>query len=261
MTRRTWNDDRQMIAAVAVSAGGISVGLGTLALVRHNPGGSLTGSSTAGAAALLTAGWLAITVGLVMRRRRPGNRVGALLIAAGFAWFVTEWNNPGAGSSLVFTIGLLGYAACPPLVAHAVLSYPGGHLGSRFEAVAVVVAYAGSLVVLGLGPALVFEPADQGCAQCATNLVAIASNAELVEALTRAGVWLGVAWAIALTLLAGWRAVTSTPAARRIRMPVLVPAVTYLGAVAVTYINAIDRGFLSNDERGPTDCGSCRRSG
>ncbi len=248
MTRRTWNDDRQMIAAVAVSAGGISVGLGTLALVRHNPGGSLAGSSTAGAAALLAAGWLAIAVGLVMRRRRPGNRVGVLLIAAGFAWFVTEWNNPGTGSSLVFTIGLLGYAACPPLVAHAVLSYPGGHLSSRFEAVAVVAAYAGSLAVLGFGPALVFEPADQGCAQCATNLVAIASNAELVEALTRAGVWLGVAWAIALTLLAGWRAVTSTPAARRIRMPVLVPAVAYLGAVAVTYVNAIDRGFLSNDE-------------
>ncbi len=248
VTRRTWNDDRQMIAAVAVSAGGIFVGLGTLALVRDGPGGSLTGSSTLGGAALLAAGWLAITVGLVMRRRRPGNPVGVLLVAAGFAWFVTEWNNPAAGSALVFTIGLLGYAVCPPLVAHAVLCYPGGRLGSRVDTTVVVSAYVGSLAVLGLGPALVFEPANQGCAQCPTNLVAVATNAELVEALNRAGVWAGAVWATALTVLAGWRAATSTPAARRIRMPVLVPAVAYLGAVAATYLHSLDRGFLSNDE-------------
>jgi signal transduction histidine kinase len=248
VTRRTWNDDRQMIAAMAVSAGGISVGLGTLALVRGGPGGALTGSSPLAAAGLLAAGWLAITVGLVMRRRRPGNLVGVLLVAAGFAWFVTEWNNPAAGSAIVFTVGLLCYASCPPLVAHAVLSYPGGRLGSRVEAIVVVAAYVGSLAVLGLGPALVFEPADQGCAQCATNLLAITSNAELVEAFNRTGVWLGAAWATALAVLAGWRLVRSTPAARRVRMPVLLPAVAYLGAVAATYVHALDRGFLSNDE-------------
>ena len=145
-------------------------------------------------------------------------------------------------------MGLLGYAVRPPLVAHAVLCYPGGRLGSRVDTTVVVSAYVGSLAVLGLGPALVFEPANQGCAQCPTNLVAVASNAELVEALNRAGVWVGAAWATALTVLAGWRAATSTPAARRIRMPVLVPAVAYLGAVAATYLHSLDRGFLSNDE-------------
>ena len=31
-------------------------------------------------------------------------------------------------------------------------------------------------------------------------------------------------------------------------MPVLVPAVAYLGAVAATYLHSLDRGFLSNDE-------------
>ena len=79
-----------------------------------------------------------------MRRRRPGNLVGVLLVAAGFDWFVTEWNNPAVASAIVFTVGLLSYASCPPLIAQAVLSYPGGRLGSRVEAIVVVTAYAGS---------------------------------------------------------------------------------------------------------------------
>ena len=237
-----------MIAAVATAVCGISVGLGTLALVRHSPGGSLAGSSTLGAAALLVTGWLAITVGLGTWRRHRGNRVGALLVAAGFAWFVTEWNNPGAGSAPVFTVGLLCYTVCPPLVVHAALSYPSGRLASRVETTAVAVAYVGSLGVLGLGVALVFEPGDQGCAQCAANLVAVTGNAGLVEALNRAGVWLGVVWTVVLAVLAGWRLARSTPAARHVRLPVLVPAVAYLGAGAATYVHALDRGFLSNDE-------------
>ena len=79
----------------------------------------------------------------------------------------------------MFTLGLLLYAACPPLVAHAALSYPLG-ASVAYEAVAVVAAYAGTLLVLGLGPALVFDPAEQGCAQCAANLVAITNDPDLV---------------------------------------------------------------------------------
>jgi signal transduction histidine kinase len=237
-----------MIAALAVAAGGILVGSGTLALVRDNSGGSLAGSSALGAAALLVAGWALIAVGLGAARRRPGNRVGPLVVAAGFAWFLAEWNNPGASSSVVFTVGLLCYAGCPPIVAHAVLSYPSGRLGSRLDIAAVATAYAGSFVVLGLGPALVFEPSDQGCSQCATNLVAVASDPELVEAFNRIGVWIGMVSAIVLASLAGWRLFRSTPAARRMRFPVAVPGIAYLGVVASAYAYSTDRGALSNDD-------------
>ena len=237
-----------MIAAVVVSAAGISIGVGTLALVRHSPGSSLGGDSALGAAALLVAGWAMIAAGVGARRRRPGNRVGPLLIIAGFAWFVTEWNNPAAGSSLVFTVGLVGYTACPPLVADAALRYPSGRLGSVAERAVLVSAYVGTLGVLGLGPALFFEPADQGCAQCADNLVAVTSNAELVVALNRAGVWLGVVWSVALAALAVLRLARSTPAARRARITVVLPASAYLGVVAASYLHSLRRGFLSNDD-------------
>jgi signal transduction histidine kinase len=237
-----------MIAAVAVAGGGILVGVGTLALVRDNPDGSLAGSSALGAAALLVAGWALIAVGLGAARRRPGNRVGPLVVAAGFTWFIAEWNNPGANSSVVFTVGLLCYAGCPPIVAHAVLSYPSGRLGSGLDTAAVATAYAGAFVVLGLAPALAFEPADQGCSQCAANLVAIASDPGLVAAFNRVGVWMGMASAIVLAVLAGWRLVRSTPAARRMRFPVAVPGIAYLGAVASAYAYSTDRGALSNDD-------------
>ena len=185
---------------------------------------------------------------MLVQRRRPASRSGVLLAAAGFAWFVSEWNNPGAESPLVFTVGLLFYAACPPLVAHAALSYPSGRLGSRIERSILIVSYTASLVIMGLGSALVFDPVEQGCGQCATNLVAIASKPEWFASFRRVGARLGVAWAIALAFLALWRLARSTPAARRIKAPVLVPAVAYLGAVAASYVHLLNSGpFSFND--------------
>src|SRR3954454_19747967 len=99
-----------VVGALCVWLCGIAVGIGTLLLVRNDPTASLAGSSILGGAGLLIAGWVAITVGLlVWRRRLPP--VPTLLVLAGFAWFVTEWNSPGAASSLVFTIGLVLGAA------------------------------------------------------------------------------------------------------------------------------------------------------
>ena len=248
MTGRPWNDDDLVIGGLVVLAGGLACGVGTVLLVRNNPGGSFAGSSTLGGVALLVAGWLAITVGLAVYRRHRASRFAILLIAAGFAWFIAEWINPAAGSSLVFTTGLLLYAACPPLVAHAALAYPRGRLRSPIEAVAVAAAYTGTLLVLGLGPALVFEPVEQGCTQCAANLVAITNDPQLVATLNRAGVRLGVVWAAALTGLSLWRVARSTPATRRATAAVLVPAIVYLGAVTATYLHSLERGVLSNDD-------------
>jgi signal transduction histidine kinase len=248
MTGRPWNDDDLVIGGLVVLAGGFACGVGTVLLVRNNPGGSFAGSSTLGGVALLVAGWLAITVGLAVYRRHRASRFAILLIAAGFAWFIAEWINPAAGSSLVFTTGLLLYATCPPLVAHAALAYPRGRLRSPIEAVAVAAAYIGTLLVLGLGPALVFEPAEQGCTQCAANLVAITNDPQLVATLNRAGVRLGVVWAAALTGLSLWRVARSTPATRRATAGVLVPAIVYLGAVTATYLHSLERGVLSNDD-------------
>src|SRR2546428_3188255 len=110
-----------------------------------------------------------LTAGLHLRVRRPGNRAGYLLAAAGVAWFFVEWNNPGIGSSVAFTFGLVAYALAPPVVAHAILAYPSGGPFSRLERLTLASAYIGTGLVLGLLPALFFDPHRQACSLCPTT--------------------------------------------------------------------------------------------
>jgi hypothetical protein len=234
---------RHLVVVVA----GLTLGLASLAIARSSRGGSFGGGSTAAALALLAAGWALIFCGVGAWVRRPSSRFGLLLVAAGSAWFLVELNNPGVGSPVIFTVGLVGYAACPALVAHAALAYPGGRLAGRSERAGLLVAYASTILVLGLLPALVFDPAAQGCSQCPHNLLRLASKPELVATLDRLGLVLGLIWALALAALAVWRIVRSSSAARLLLAPVLLAAVAYLALVAAAYAHSLDRGFLSND--------------
>jgi signal transduction histidine kinase len=254
--RRCACDDGPMIAGdlslgragrLALLAAGLALGLLSLAIIRGEPAYSLAGDATATAAAGLLAGWSLVTAGVGSWARRPGSRFGPLLAGAGLAWFLAEWDNPGAGVTLAFTAGLVLQAACPPLVGHAALAYPGGRLRSRLDGAAVAVAYGGAVLGLGILPALFFNPAATGCGQCPGNLLGLGDDAEVVRALNRVGVWLGLAWAVLLVVLAGWRLLRSTAARRRLLAPVLVPAIVYLTLVAWAFQHALGRGFLSND--------------
>ena len=180
---------------LVVLAAGLALGVTALAVVHGTPASSLAGASAGATVALAAVGWALIACGVVAWARRPASRFGPLLAAAGGAWFVAELNNPGAGSSLLFTVGLLGYAACPAIVAHAALAYPEGRVPGRLARAALAVAYAGTLLALGLLPALTFEPAAQGCIDCPDNLLAVTSAPDVVEAAGRAGLVLGLVWA------------------------------------------------------------------
>jgi len=239
-----------MMTARAVLVCGFATGVGTVVLVQNKPGDWVAGDSAGAVLAFLLAGWIAVTVGVVMRRRRPESNFGLVLAAAGFAWFIAAWNNPGAGSSLVFTVGLVFSAAGLPVVAHAGLSYPDGRLGNWLERGALGVTYGGALVLLGVGPALVFDPPRQGCSFCPDNLLAVASEPEWVESLNLAGVGVVLVGAVVLIVLAGWRLIDSRPAARRGQAPVLLPAIAFLGAGAASHAHSLLRGSLANDSFG-----------
>lgn len=226
---------------LGVCALGVATGVFSLHVAREEPAFSFASASAGGAAALLGAGWALIACGLAFWVWRPDSRFGALLTTAGFAWFLLEWNNPEIGSSLAFTIGLCLYASCPPLVGHAVLGYPAGRLASLVARTALAVAYTGSLLVLGVLPALFFDPQAQGCSQCPRNLVLVADRGGLAEDLTRAGIYVGVAWALALAGLALLRLVTAPNAVR----PILAASAAYLGFVAAMFVVSIDPGLLS----------------
>jgi signal transduction histidine kinase len=233
---------RLALVLAAVALGGV-----WLAIDRTAPAYSLAGGSRGAAVVGLLAGWSLVGAGLGAWVRRPTSRFGPLLMAAGLAWFLAGWNNPGIGVALAFTTGLVLQAACPPLVGHAALVYPGGRLRSHRERVAVMVAYGGAVLVSGILPALFFDPGVMGCGQCPANLLGAGDDAEVLQALDHVGVWLGLAWALLLIVVAGWRLLRSTAAGRRVTAPVLVPAVVYLILVAWDFQHGLDRGFLGND--------------
>jgi len=225
--------------ALAISILGITAGVFTLDVAKDDPGYWFAGASGLAAAALLAAGWALIASGLACFLQRTGSRCGLLLVAAGFAWFVPEWNNPGVTSALAFTAGLCLYAACAPLVGHALLGYPRGALRSHADRAAVVLGYTGA-VVLGPLPALFFDPQAQGCSLCPRNLILVDDRDGFARDLTRAGVYLGLLSTLVLALLV-------TRRLRRVATrPVACPGALYLALVAASFAVSLDRGYVSN---------------
>lgn len=239
---------RRPLFALGVAAGGLAAGLFSLHVARQDPTVWFVGRSGVDGAAFLVAGWAAIGTGLAFWLRRPDSRFGPLLAAGGLAWFLLEWNNAGIGSALAFTTGLVLYASCAPVVAHAVLAHGSGRLGSDAERAGVAVAYAGALLVLGLLPALFFDPDSQaqGCSECPSNLVLVSDRANLADDLTRIGIYLGLAWAGALALLAAWKLARESGGARRTDGPILLAGGVYLGLVAAWYATSTDERILSS---------------
>jgi signal transduction histidine kinase len=187
-----------------------------------------------------------IGAGLYVWWRRRATRSGPLLAAAGVAWFFPEWNNPGIGVGVAFTLGLVASATAPPLVAHAVLAYPFGRLSSAVERLTVTLAYVDVVLVLGFVPALFFDP-RQACSLCPPNLLLVDSKPQLLDYLDRWGVWLGLVWAIGIAALCVWRLARSSAPLRRLRAPVLVAGTAYLVLVGLDFIHSLPRGQLGND--------------
>jgi signal transduction histidine kinase len=66
------------------------------------------------------------------------------------------------------------------------------------------------------------------------------------DTFNRAGVALGLAWALLLLALVVVRFVRSTDARRRLAAPVLIAGGAYLALMAMIFAHSLDRGFVSN---------------
>ncbi len=223
-----------------------ALGLAGLWVARRDPADSFAGTSTSGAIAYLAGGWSLVAAGIVFSTRHRGNQFGLLITAAGFVWLLPGLADPGVESSFGFTIGLVALVACVPVVSHAALAYPTGRLRSVSNASAIAASYAGALLLLGLLPAAVFDPQATGCHDCPTNLVLVRADDGLFRTFNLYGLRIAIAWIAACGVLLVWRLVRSRRVAP-ILLPVIVPALAYLGLVAWDFQHSLARGILSND--------------
>jgi signal transduction histidine kinase len=233
------------VIALVIAVVALAVAVATAAIVRGGPADAMAGDSVALLAGEIAVG--AVVVGAALRTlaRRPGARFALLLAAAGIAWLLAEWDSPGAG--IAFSVGLLLWAAWPPLLTQGALRSPDDAPLGRPAAAVVTAGYVVAVGVLGLAAAIVFDPFRQGCVECPPNHLLLMGDPRLWESLWGAGLALAAAWSAAVVTVAAIRLARSSPARRRVRAPVLVPAVAAVALFGVQAVHGASRGFVSND--------------
>jgi hypothetical protein len=235
-------------ALLAMWLGAFGFGFLSVLIAQSHPGATFGGESWEAAVVELVAGWSMIGAGLYVWVGRGEGRSGLLLALAGMTWFVAEWDNPGIGIGMGFTLGLAAHAVAPALVAHAVLAYPFGRLPSQLERLSVSVAYVDTVLILGLLPALFFDPGRQGCSLCPPNLLRLDSRPDLLESLNLWGVWLGIVWTIGVAAVCIWRLASSSAPLRRLTAPVLLGGIAYVLLVLWGFVDTLPRGLPGTDQ-------------
>jgi hypothetical protein len=106
------------------------------------------------AAATLAYGAAFLVAGLAAWSRRPGNKLGPLMVLTAFALLARQfrYSHDPAVFTLFFALGGLAYA----LVGHCVFAYPFGHVRGRAERSLVIAGYTAA-VAFPVGVLLVFD--------------------------------------------------------------------------------------------------------
>ncbi len=181
------------------------------------------------AAVALVVGWGFVGAGLLAWWRNPGNRIGSLMTATGFAWFVSLFS--ASDIPLLFTIGVLLNSVYFASAVHMLLAAPSGRLESRGDRRIVAIGYVlTTLLILPL--MLVSEPGeDFGCERCPDNVFLVADNDTLLSILgglvNLAGLTLVVL--VLMTLVRRWRRASGPE--RRIYVPMYAAGVALMVAV------------------------------
>ena len=91
-------------------------------------------------------GWSFIGTGLFAWYRRPSNRIGSLMTAVGFTWFLSGLvvrGRPG-----LFIVGSIIGSLPIVILVHMVLSFPSGRLEGRLAKWIVIASYFVTVVFL-----------------------------------------------------------------------------------------------------------------
>jgi signal transduction histidine kinase len=126
----------------------------------------------------LLVGWGFVGAGLFAWSRDPGNRVGMLMAATGFAWLLSLVG--ASDNPLLFSFGEVIGSLYFATAAHMLLAAPDGRVHSLFERRLVAAIYGLTLLVL---PLFLFTDPEAAfdCDNCPDNLLLIRSNETLVD--------------------------------------------------------------------------------
>jgi signal transduction histidine kinase len=173
----------------------------------------------------VAAGWAFIFAGIAAWSRRTRNRIGPLMIAAGFALLMRQLRY--SHDPLAFTAFLAVGEVCYALVAHSVLAYPTGYVRDKVERIFLGVVYTVTLV-FPLGILLFydgteklryFDPLPR------ESLLLVSGNADVTRVLQ--DVYAALAYGLlagTFVLLVARRWFRSSPRARRTLGPLLFAA-------------------------------------
>jgi signal transduction histidine kinase len=183
----------------------------------------------------LLANWLTVSYilcGLFAWWRRPDSRFGALMVAAGFANFVStlSWTT----DDVTFTIGQALDLLPPVLFLHVFLAFPSGHLSDPFERALVASAYVAAVVlqVTRMTFGAYFGP---------HNLLEITSNEDAALITLRVALLTMSAFCLAGVGVLVWRR-RRAGALRRSRVLLVDAFAVGLVAIACLYISAAFNG-------------------
>lgn len=237
---------RASIASLAFVAA-VVFGALSIWLATRPPALVLNAATPAAIVLSALAGWALIAVAIAGWLRSPPDGGAPIALLAGMTLFLAGWSNPGSGSAIAFTIGLVLGSLTPAAVAHLLLSYPNARLGTVVRRAIASGGYAIGLLGIGLVPTVLFVPAAGGCAMCPANVAAVISAPVLSSGITSLSLVLGtfLAGTAAFVALSGPWPVTQ--AARLARLAVVVPGVIYLGAFAVRAARGVPSGVLGLD--------------
>ena len=162
--------------------------------------------------------------------RRPGNVIGALLLAYGFLWSASYWSSqaPPIVDALVYLIGGAGAA----LVVHIGIAFPDGRAATRFGRLVIVIAYCWLVLVTFAAEATLSRA---GCGPgepvCRASLSQWLWESEEANSLATTASNIGTLVLVALATLAivqRWR--LSSPAQRRDLRPLWITLVIIGGS-------------------------------
>jgi signal transduction histidine kinase len=221
---------RDLLIALLALASGVGAALLVLGSDRE------LSPAAVSAVLALVVGWAYIGSGLIARKQRPENRLGAVMVFIGFAWFVTFLAD--SNNSLVFTLGtvledlyLLGFV-------YLVLSFPTGRLRGKLEvglfATAVFIA-----IVIEFAWLLFADSGSQICSDCPSNALEITRSDTVADALLQGQRTVGVVLSVFTVVLLVRRWLRASPPERLAGAPVLWAGSAMFAALAFSVANDI----------------------